>query len=82
MIFHFIESCHKVLRFASKYLARQHNNLKNAEDVFNHLWFISDPLVRSESGEFEEKENSELESNEIKDNDDIIVESFFVENVE
>ena len=71
-----------MLRFASKYLARQENNLKNAEDCFNHLWFISDPLVRSESGEFEKNEISEIESNEIKGNDDILVESFFVENVE
>ena len=49
----------------------------NAEDCFNHLWFISDPLVRSESGEFEKEDNS----NEIKkDGDDPIVESFFIGN--
>ena len=50
----------------------------NAEDCFHHIWLISDPLVRSESGEFEEKNSN---SNEIeKDGDDPIVESFFIDN--
>ena len=26
--------------------ARQHNTLFNLEDVFNHLWLISDPILR------------------------------------
>ena len=73
----FIESCHKVLRFASKYLARQENNLKNAEDCFNHLWFISDPLVRSES-ESEPEAESDFDSEFELDNDDALVQSFFI----
>ena len=73
------ESCHKILRFASKHLARQHNNEVNAEDCFNHLWFISDPILRAESGDFG---NSKSKSNEIKDGDDYIVESFFIDDIE
>ena len=70
-----LESSHKILRYASKHLARQHNNLVNANDCFNHLWLISDPFVRAEL------EKSDLDSAPeiVKDGDDPLVESFFLD---
>ena len=69
-----LESSHKILRYASKHLARQNNNLNNAYDCYMHLWFISDPIVRSEL----EKSEPESASKEVvKDGDDPLVESFF-----
>ena len=78
MISPLIEASHKVLRYASKYLARQENNLKNAEDCFTHLWLISDPILRKEMSDLEEGSDSDDDDNEIKDRDDILVESFFI----
>ena len=57
-------------------MARQENNVKNAEDCFNHLWLISDPVLRSESEDLEGNSNSDNEI--IKDGDDTLVESFFI----
>ena len=77
MISLIIEACHKILRFASKHLSRQENNLKNAYDCFNHLWFLSDPIVRAENESDEDsltESDSELES----DGDDALVQSFFI----
>ena len=75
MISPIIEACHKILRFASKHLARQENNLKNAYDCFNHLWFLSDPIVRAENeSDSVTESDSELES----DGDDALVQSFFI----
>ena len=69
------EASHKVLRFASKHLARQNDNEKNAYDCFMHLWFVSDPLVRAE---FEVDSDSDSQNVE-KDGDDHLVESFFID---
>ena len=69
-----LESSHKVLRYASKNLARQNNNSNNAYDCFNHLWLISDPFVRAE---LESQFPSTFEV--IPDGDDSLVESFFLD---
>ena len=55
-------------------MARQNDNSKNAQDCFNHLWLMSDPIVRSESEKFDSETKIEIE----KDGDDPIVESFFI----
>ena len=68
-----LESSHKVLRYASKHLARQHNNLINAYDCFNHLWLYSDPFVRAEL----ESNSTSTSTKVVKDRDDALVESFF-----
>ena len=73
MIPQIIEASHKVLRFASKHLARQNDNEKNAYDCFMHLWFVSDPLVRAEFEVDSDSQNIE------KDGDDYLVESFFID---
>ena len=56
-------------------MARQNDNAKNAHDCFNHLWLMSDPIVRSETEQFSD---SETKIQIQKDGDDPIVESFFV----
>ena len=61
------------MRFASKHLARQIDNEKNAYDCFMHLWFVSDPLVRAEF------ENDSEDVIVEKDGDDYLVESFFID---
>ena len=68
-----MEASHKILRLVSKHMARQNDNSKNAHDCFNHLWLMSDPIVRSET---EENSDSDIEIQ--KDGDDPIVESFFI----
>ena len=71
------ESSHKILRFASKHLARQNNNLVNAYDCFMHMWFASDPLVRAET-ETEADSISHVDPEIEFDNDDALVKSFFI----
>ena len=72
------EASHKVLRFASKHLARQNDNEKNAYDCFMHLWFVSDPLVRAEfevdsdsddslPGGIDDKTSGDLDDIDLKD---------------
>ena len=56
-------------------MARQTSNLDNAHDCFNHLWLMSDPIVRSET---ENISASEPKIEIQKDGDDPIVESFFI----
>ena len=75
-----LESSHKILRFASKHLARQEDNLKNAYDCFNHLWFLSDPIVRSENESEEDSDDTEYDSELESDGDDALVQSFFISN--
>ena len=67
------EACHKILRFASKHLSRQNNNLVNAYDCFTHLWLISDPIVKADMEEYDSKPK-DIE----RDGDDELVESFFL----
>ena len=78
MISLIIEACHKILRFASKHLARQENNLKNAYDCFNHIWFLSDPIVRTENESEEIDSVTESDSELEIDGDDALVQSFFI----
>ena len=57
-------------RFLSKYMARQHSEDFNLTDCFNHLLFMSDPIIRKEAPVVEEKKH------EMKYEDDFIFESF------
>ena len=67
------------MRFASKHLARQENNLVNAYDCFNHMWFLSDPIVRSENESEEDSlTESDYDSELVSDGDDALVQSFFI----
>ena len=60
--------------------ARQHNTLVNLEDVFNHLWLYTDPVLRS-LGEKKQVENPS-NSNEIEpqnmSEDDKLFNSFVI----
>ena len=59
-------------------MARQHNELYNLEDCFNHLWYMSDPVLRKQAATenaSEEKEEETEENVEEKSEDDIIFES-------
>ena len=58
-------------------MARQENNVKNAEDCFNHLWLISDPIVRTELDDNSDS-NDKNNDIEIEGGDDSLVESFFL----
>ena len=77
--------CKNVLsnRFISKYMARQHNELFNIEDCFNHLWYMSDPVLRKQAAENvseEKEEETTNENDEEKSQDDIIFESLLASN--
>ena len=65
-------------------MARQHNELFNIEDCFNHLWYMSDPVLRKQAAENvteEEKEDENTtDQNVEKSEDDIIFESLLAAN--
>ena len=71
-----------LFRFLSKYCARQHNEKFNLEDCFNHLQYISDPVLRKNAPKVDEDDNETKSANEnlVKSQDDIIFESLLAAN--
>ena len=69
---------HVPFRFLSKYCARQHNEKFNLEDCFNHMQYMSDPVLRKHAPKVNE-EDEETE-NLVKSEDDIIFESLLAKD--
>ena len=63
-----------------KDLARQHGHIVNVQDAFNHLWIMSDPIIRRQDPKFEETQAtvSPFDDFSAKNEDDLIVESFIL----
>ena len=69
---------HVPFRFLSKYCARQHNEKFNLEDCFNHMQYMSDPVLRKHAPKVDEDDDDGKKSaneNLVKSEDDIIFES-------